>query len=614
MEKLKELRKKAMSLPVTPGVYIMKNQSGNIIYIGKAKALKNRVSQYFGSQENHTEKVRRMVENVHNFDYILTDSEFEALILECSLIKQHRPKYNILLKDDKGYSYIKISKPPWSKITEAKQILDDGAKYLGPYNSSFYVKNAVDEACKIFKLPTCTRRFPQEFGKGRPCLNFHIKQCSAPCKGKMSEKEYDEIIDEAIAFLRNGGNLSLKDMEARMMSAAESLDFELAAKIRDRISAVKKLRHRQKVVSVNVPKQDIIAFAGDSNIGCFSVLRFNDGRLFDKEDFVIKDLGDLTQAMSEFLERYYSMRDDIPPRIYIDRSIGNAETIGNWLSDKIKRRVYISVPQKGEQAKLISMCKNNAIEQLARANGRKGSDEASLNELMNLLGLASVPEYIEVYDISNLAGENNVAGMIVYKNGKPYKSAYRKFEIKTIIGQDDYGSMAEVLKRRFEEYFKAQKDGENEGFGKLPDLILLDGGKGQVSAVRPVLNSFGLDIPLFGMVKDNKHRTRAITTEGQEIEIVSKRKAFTLISQMQEEVHRFAISYHRQKRNKQGFKSSLTDIPGIGQTRAKALLKYFKTVSRIKSADLAELENAPKMTKQSAKAIFDYYHSDYDKD
>ncbi len=607
-EKIKNLRKKAMSLPLSPGVYIMKNKNKEIIYIGKAKALKNRVSQYFGSQNNHAEKVRKMVSNVNDFDYILTDSEFEALMLECSLIKQHSPKYNILLKDDKGYCYIRISKPPWSRISESKQILNDGATYLGPYYSSYYVKNAVDEACRIFKLPTCNRRFPQEFGKGRPCLNFHIKQCMAPCKGKISESEYQALVDEAVEFLKNGGNISIKELEEKMYTASENMEFELAAKIRDRITAIKKIKQKQKVVCVSVEKQDIIAFAGDSESGCFSVLRFDNGTLYDKEDFIIKEPGDSVSAMSEFIERYYSMRDEIPPKIYIDRATEDMESLEKWLTEKLGCRVYIAVPQRGEQAQLVQMCKNNAIEKLAQSKGRSNHQEAALEELMKLLGMSKIPEFIESYDISNTAGESNVAGMVVFKNGKPHKSSYRKFEIKGFAGQDDYASMAEVMTRRLREYVKAKNEGIADGFGRLPDLILLDGGKGQVSAVRPVIEAFELDIPLFGMVKDNKHRTRAITTEGEEIEIISKRQAFTLVSEIQEEVHRFAIAYHRNKRAKSAFKSSLTSIDGIGEKRAKALLKYFKTVARISQADIEELEQAPTMTRQTAVSVYNYFH------
>ena len=609
-ERIKRLRKKAMGLPLTPGVYIMKNSSSEIIYIGKAKALKNRVSSYFGSQTNMAEKVRRMVSHVEDFDYILTDSEFEALVLECSLIKQNKPKYNILLKDDKGYSYIRVSKASWPRITAEKQIKDDGATYIGPYTSNFYVKNAVDEACKIFKLPTCSRRFPEDIGKGRPCLNYHIKQCFAPCRGKTSEREYNEIIDEAVSFLKNSDSLSVKDMEKRMMQASENLDFELAAKIRDRINALKKIREKQKVVSVKVPHQDVIAFSGSGDKGCFSILRFKDGRLFDKEDFLVSDAGEVSAAASEFIKRYYSIRDDIPPRIYTQHEPDDLEAIEQWLTQRLGKKVSILTPQKGEQAHLVAMCKSNADEKLAQTRGMIGKVGSALEELRELLGLEKIPEYIESYDISNLSGDSNVAGMVVFKNGKPLKNAYRRFKIKSFVGQDDYASMNEVLTRRFTEYENARKKGDTAGFGTLPDLILLDGGKGQISAVRPVLEAFGLDIPLFGMVKDNRHKTRAITDEGREIEITYKRQAFTLVSTIQEEVHRYAISYHRQTRKNTAFKSSLTDIDGIGSARAKALLKYFKTVKRISQAYIEELESAPGMNKPAAAAVYNYFHSD----
>lgn len=604
-EKIKELRLKAMKLPLEPGVYIMRDKSGKIIYIGKAKALKNRVSQYFGSQKNHAEKVRRMVDNVDTFDYIITDSEFEALVLECSLIKQHNPRYNILLKDDKGYSYIKVTKEEWPRIQEVKQLADDGAEYIGPYMSSYYVKNAVDQALKIFKLPDCSRKFPQEIGKGRPCLNYHIKQCSAPCKGKVSNKEYTETVKEAVEFLKGGSSLNIKELEKQMKEAAENLEFERAAKIRDRISAVGKMADRQKVVQTKIKEQDVIALARDGDGGCFEVFRFAAGRLCDREHFIIADIGDGNTARSEFLSRYYSIRENIPPRITLDGETDDTDTIEQWLSEKAGRKVTIAVPQKGDQLKLVNMCRSNAAEHIAQQKGITGKEATALDELATLLGLSKPPEYIEAYDISNLNGTENVAGMVVFENGRPLKKAYKRFSIKTVEGQDDYGSMREVISRRFDEYEKEKSTGE--GFGRLPDLILLDGGKGHVGAVAPVLSGKGIDVPLFGMVKDDKHRTRAITDTGAEIAINSKRRVFTLVSTIQDEVHRFAIGYHRTKRKNSTFKSTLTDIDGIGVTRAKALLKHFGTIKNIKEADLQELENAPSMNKVSAQRVYDYF-------
>lgn len=605
--KMSELRKKAMSLPLLPGVYIMHSADGEIIYIGKAKALRNRVSQYFGSQNNHAEKVRRMVDNVDRFEYIITDSEFEALILECSLIKQHTPKYNILLKDDKGYSYIRVSGDKWRKISYVLQKKDDGAEYIGPYKSSYYVKSAVEEANKIFMLPTCNRKFPQDFGKGRPCLNYHIRLCSAPCTGRVKFGDYNESVEQALAFLKGGSASSVKELTRQMEEAAESLEFERAAKIRDKINAIKKMGDKQKVVANRVLDEDVIASFSDGGKTCFQVFRFEGGRLFDRESFVF-DSGDAEGETEEFILRYYTIRNDVPKNIAVDRGFDGMSAIQDWLSEKRGSRVYITAPQRGEQAQLVAMCRSNAAEELAQRKGATVKEYSVLEELRDLLGLSKIPEYIESYDISNLAGTENVAGMIVYKNGKPYKSAYKKFKIKGFDGQDDYASMAEVLGRRFDEYYKAEKS--DEGFGRLPDLILLDGGKGQVAVVKEVLKAKNIDVPLFGLVKDDKHRTRAVTGDGGEIAISSRRALFTFLSKMQDEVHRFAIGYHHSRRSKNTFKSSLTEIEGIGEKRARAMLKYFRTIDNISKADLAELEGCPQMTKNSALAVYRYFHSD----
>ena len=603
--KMGELRKKAMALPLLPGVYIMRDKSNEIIYIGKAKALKNRVSQYFGSQNNHAEKVRRMVENVDRFEYIITDSEFEALILECSLIKQHTPKYNSLLKDDKGYSYIRVSSGDWAKLSYVLQKQDDGATYIGPYKSSYYVKTAVEEANKIFMLPTCNRRFPQDFRKARPCLNYHIKQCMAPCTGRVKLRDYRESLEQALDFLKGGSSNSIKQLTAQMEEAAEKLEFERAARIRDKIAAVRRMGDKQKVVANKVLDEDIIASFSDSGKTCFQVFRFEGGRLFDRESFIV-DSGE--SDTEEFLLRYYTMRTDVPKNIALDREFESIAEIERWLSEKRGSKVNVTVPQRGEQAQLVNMCRSNAAEALAQQKGATVREYGVLEELKEALGLDALPEYIESYDISNLNGTENVAGMIVYQNGRPLKSAYRKFKIKGFEGQDDYASMAEVLTRRFEEYYKEKESGE--GFGRLPDLILLDGGRGQVRAVQEVLDRMKISVPLFGMVKDDKHRTRAVTGDGGEISIQSKRQLFTFLSKMQDEVHRFAIGYHHSRRSKNTFKSSLTGIEGIGEVRAKALLKYFRTVDNISKADLAELEAAPKMTKDSALAVYRYFHAE----
>lgn len=604
-ERLKRLRSKAMALPLQPGVYIMKNKSRDIIYIGKAKKLRNRVSQYFGSQNNHVEKVRAMVENVEDFEYIITDSEFEALILECSLIKQHRPKYNILLKDDKGYSYIKVTGEKWRRISCALQKDDEAARYIGPYNSGYLVKQAVEEANTVFMLPTCSRRFPEDFGKGRPCLNFHIKKCCAPCTGRVKFNAYNERVEQALDFLAGGSSESLRKLTAQMNEAAENLEFERAATLRDSINAIKRLSDKQKVIQSKMKEQDVIAYFSDGNKACFEVFRFEGGRLCDRQDFPVEVIDSDEAARAEFITSFYSTKTDIPQHITLDGEAEDTELLERWLTERAGKRVYITVPQIGEQRKLADMCRQNAAERVAQLTGATGRELSVLQELQQLLGLEQIPYYIESYDISNLSGTENVAGMIVFENGKPLKRAYRKFKIKTFEGQDDYASMNEVLRRRFEEYFAHKEEGE--GFGRLPDLILLDGGAGQVSAVRPLLKEFDLQIPLFGMVKDDRHRTRAIVGENGELAININRRVFHFVTTVQDEVHRFAIGYQRSRRGA-SLKSSLTDIEGIGEERAKALLRYFKTVKNIKEAELEELMQAPKMTRGTAMAVYRYFH------
>lgn len=605
--KMKILRKKAMSLPLLPGVYIMKNADGEIIYIGKAKALKNRVSQYFGSQNRHPIKVRKMVENVDRFDYIVTGSEFEALVLECSLIKQHSPKYNILLKDDKGYSYIRISEGEYRKISAVFNKKDDGSEYIGPYLSSYSVRQSVDAANKIFKLPQCNKVFPRDFGKSRPCLNYYISQCCGLCTGKIKKSDYDEAVDGAIAFLKGDSRDIIADLRVKMEKAAEELDFEQAAKLRDRINSIERIKEKQKVVYKSVEEQDVFATADIDGSVCLAVLRFSNGRLFDSEHFFFDDPGDKEGMRSDFITSYYSMRDNIPKRVTVDGEVADRELLEQWLSEKKGKKVTVFVPARGEQLEIVNMCRKNAEEKLAIKKGRTGREIAVLDELKDLLGLKKTPEYIESYDISHTAGQDSVAGMIVFKGGKPYRKAYKRFSIKSFDGNDDYRAMNEVLTRRFSEYEKSKDS--TEGFGKLPDLILLDGGVGQVHAVEPVLREFGLKIPLFGMVKDKRHRTRAISGDGGEIAINSKRQVFTLVSEIQNEVHRFSVAYHHQKHAKRGLSLSLTEIEGVGEKRASALLKYFKTMTAIKNAEVDELSKAPGITSAVAQNIYDYYRT-----
>lgn len=605
--KMKILREKAMKLPLTPGVYIMKNVKGKIIYIGKAKKLKNRVSQYFGSQNGHSLKVRKMVENVDDFDYILCDSEFEALVLEASLIKQNMPKYNILLKDDKGYSYIKVTNDPYRKISAVLQKDDSNAQFIGPFTSSYSVKQSVDEANKIFKLPQCNKVFPRDFKKGRPCLNFHIDRCMGVCTGKISQSEYEESVNEALKFLEGDVSSVIKSLEKKMHTASENLQFEAAARYRDKINAIKNMQSKQKVVTETDDSKDVFAVASNGDDICVAVLRFNGGRLCDSEHFFLD--GEANGIMrTDFLMQYYGMRNSVPKKVILDEMCDDSELVEQYLTELLGKKCTLLVPSRGEGVRLVNMCRENAFEKLAQKKGRKGTEIRALEELKTLLGLENTPEYIESYDISHTAGADNVAGMIVFKNGRPKKSAYRTFAIKSFTGQDDYGSMREVLTRRFNEYLLHKDDGEDEGFGKIPDLILLDGGIGQVNAVKEALMPFDFDVPVFGMVKDNKHRTRAIAWGGGEITINDNRSVFTLVSEIQEEVHRFSIGYHRKKHAKGGLTLSLTQINGIGEQKAKALFKEFKTIKAIKSASVEDLQRVKGINKDLAEKIYLYYN------
>lgn len=605
--KLGELRRKAMALPLTPGVYIMKNAQDHIIYIGKAKALKNRVSQYFGSDAKHPEKVRQMVLHVDHFDYILADSEFEALVLECSLIKQYTPKYNILLKDDKGYSYIKVTPPPYSRIQAVLQKQEgDGCTYLGPYMSSYVVKQTVDEANKVFMLPTCSRKFPQEFRKGRPCLNFHIKQCIGLCRGRISEEEYSARVEEALDFIRGGSARALERLEEQMLRASDNLDFEKAAQYRDRIQAIKKIADRQKVVSSKAADADIVAFTQSDSATAAAILLFRNHRLVDKKDFVFYESGDLPAFRREFLLGYY--REDIPRVIEVDGDFEDRELTEAYFSQKMGHKITITIPQRGEQARLVEMAHNNASQRLSHEVSRTGRELSALDELARLLGLSAPPSYIEAYDISNIGAGTIVGGMVVFEGGRPQKKYYRKFKMKTQLTPDDYASMREMLSRRFGRYEEEKSSGE--GFGRLPDLILLDGGKGHVGAILPLLEEMGIHVPVFGMVKDDRHRTRAIAKDGGEISINANKNAFALVTRIQDEVHRYTIDFSRKSHRKSGMELAMTSVEGIGPARAKALFTAFKTQKAMRQATVEQLAAVKGMTSASAQRLYDWLHAD----
>lgn len=599
---IEELKKKALSLTLQPGVYLMKDKQGEIIYVGKAKALKNRVVSYFRENSSHTEKVRQMVAHVNDFDYIVTGSEFEALVLECSLIKLHSPKYNILLKDDKGYHYIHISDEPYPRITAAKQKTGPGT-FLGPYTSSFIVKQSVDEANRVFSLPSCSRKFPQEFGKGRPCLNYHIHRCFGLCMGKMGREQYQALVNEAIDYIRRGSTTSVETLEQQMETAAENLDFEEAARLRDRIRAIQKITATQQVLLGTDKNLDVIAFAQNHLLACAVVIQYRDGRLTDKLTYFFDEVTDLSEVRSEFLNRYYASASDIAKDVLLDGEPEDPELFSRFVRHQANHAVTVSVPQKGDRKKLVEMAHNNAVEQLSDRVQRTGREVAASEQLGKLLGMPSPPLYIEAYDISNWGDTGRVGGMVVFENGRPLKSDYKRFAIKEVAGQDDFASMAEVLRRRFLRY-----QAGDPGFSRKPDLILLDGGKGQVSAVRKVFGELGVDVPLFGMVKDNRHRTRAIVSEDGEIALSAVKSAFTFVTSIQDEVHRFAISYQRTLHKKVTYDSDLKKLPGIGDARAKAILKEFRTKKRILEATPEELALVAKLSPEKAEEVWKGIH------
>ncbi len=599
---LKELKQKANNLPLKPGVYIMKDKGGNIIYIGKAKALKNRVTQYFGAGNQHSDKVRKMVLNVDNFEYIICDSEFEALILENSLIKQHQPKYNILLKDDKGNFYIKVTDEKWKRIKKATTT-DKTGEFIGPYNSGFIVSETVDEVQKIFKLPSCNRSFDKPT---KPCLSYHIGLCDAPCKCNITPEEYNANLNSAVEYIKNGEikSNSVALLTKQMEAAADELNFELAARLRDRINAINKIKEKQKVVSISYKEQDVISSVIFDGAACVEVFMFRNFKLWDKQHFFIEGVTRKQDFYGEFLQQYYLNKTDIPPRILVDSDFDEQELIEKWLTDRREKSISILKPVQGEQKRIIEMCQKNAAENLSEKTEKTTREMSVLNELRDLLNLPRVPKIIEAYDISNMSGDNNVAGMVVFKDAKPLKASYKRFKIKGFLGQDDYRSMAEVLDRRFNEYF----NGENEGFKTLPDLILLDGAKGQISAVLPILEKYNSEIAVFGMVKDSKHRTRAIATTGGDIVIKSNRRVFTFITNIQDEVHRFAISYQKSLQNKKMLGRELTKIKGIGDKKANLLLKHFGSMKKIQNAKKDDILSVKGITPQNAEDIFEFFN------
>lgn len=606
-ERLPYLREKTAKLTTSPGVYRMRDKSDTIIYIGKAKNLRNRVTSYFRENPDHTPKVAKMVSHVYDYDFIVTDSEYEALVLECSLIKQNQPKYNILLKDDKGYSFIKISEEEYPRITAEMQKSGKGT-YLGPYTSAFVTKQAVEEANKVFSLPTCRRVFPRDFGKYRPCLNFHIKQCMGLCSGKISKDEYGKIVEQAVSYIKNGSEASVEMLTEQMNKAAEELDFELAAKLRDRISAIKRAADDQKIIAEDMRDTDIIAAAQNGENVCAAVLMYREGRLFDRGEYDLGDLDSAENMLEDFVLQYYSNPKKIPREIITEEELPNADIVERLLREKCGHAVTISSKKRGKGLRLIMMAKANANDSLAIKVGRTGKEIAALEALGKILGLPEPPKYIEAYDISNLGSSSMVAGMVVFENGRPLKKAYKKFSIKETAIQNDYASMREVLERRFKHY--SDENETDEGFNRMPDLILLDGGKGQVNAVEPILREMGITVPLFGMVKDNNHRTRAIATSGAEISISGTKAAFMLVTRIQDEVHRFSITYQRGKHRKQSQEMGITKIKGIGEKKAQKIFTAFKTREELKKASVEDIAKAAGVNTELAREIWEYVQNE----
>ena len=598
-----ELKEKAHRLPQLPGVYLMHNRDGVVIYVGKAKSLRNRVSQYFADLASHTLKTRRMVSNIDHFETIFANSELDALLLENTLIKKYKPKYNILLKDDKGYPFIRISKELYPKLSVASRRERDGAQYFGPYGGRGTANTAIRLLSETFLLPSCNRKFPRDIGKERPCLQLHMKKCCGPCTGDLSPEAYQEIIRQCIQVLEGKSEELEARLQSQMEQAAEEMLFEQAAVYRDRIRAIQRLRQSRIAVVTGGADTDAIAYAVRGSRACIVRLSYRGGVLVDRSKVLLDGLdeGDASDTLESFLQQYYTPLGWAPKAVCLSHEIEAQQTMEDYLSDLRGSKCVVQQPQRGEKRREVQLALDNAALELAEAEDAEQRTGKTLQLLQEMLGLNEPPVRMEAYDISNTAGTDPVASMTVFHNGKPLKSAYKKFKIKTAVGGDDYGAMAEVLGRRLDRALAG-----DEGFLPLPDIFLIDGGQGQAAVALEQLNQRGLHIPLYGMVKDDHHRTRAlITAEGQEFGISATPAVFALIGRVQEETHRFAIEYHRTLRSRGMKKSSLEGIPGVGPAREKALLKRFGTVRAISQAAQGDLEAV--LPKSAAEAVYKHF-------
>ena len=601
-----ELKEKAHALPLKPGVYIMQDARNEVIYVGKAKALKNRVSQYFADLASHTEKTRAMVSQIDHFDVIIADSEFEALVLENSLIKRHQPRYNILLKDDKGYPYIRLTvKDPYPRFSLANKAAEDGARYFGPYGSRGSTQGIIDALRLALKLPSCSKKFPRDIGKERPCLNYHLGQCDGYCRPEMDQGRYREAVEQAIRLLEGKFKEVGEELQAEMERAAEELRFEKAAELRDRYRAIELLGKRQKVVAGSLADTDVVGFHRGEAKSCFVVLHYVDGELAAKDWDLIETPMEADEAenISALVRQYYAGRGRLPRQILLPCELEDEAPLARMLSEAAEYRVNLVIPQRGAKMDLIRLANKNAVEEVERWTTREERQSRLLELLGRLLSLEGAPKRIESYDISNTGADDIVASMVVYVNARPLKRDYRHFKLKDMQGPDDYASMEQVLTRRFRRYL----DGD-EKFGDLPDLLLIDGGENHARVAVRVLEECGLTIPVFGMVKDDRHRTRAlITPEGREIGIQGNPSVFSFIGQIQEETHRFAIEFNRLQRKSRVQGSVLDKIPGVGEKRRAELLKHFKSVKNIRAASLAELEET--VDRRTARAVFAFFNA-----
>ncbi len=618
-----DIEEELKKLPVQPGVYLMHDKRDEIIYVGKAISLKNRVRQYFQSSRNKTAKIEQMVSRIARFEYIVTDSELEALVLECNLIKEHRPRYNTMLKDDKAYPYIKVTvTEDFPRVLFARTMKKDKNKYFGPYTSAGAVKDTIDLIQKIYKIRTCSRVLPRDVGKDRPCLNYHIKQCHAPCQGYVGKEAYRDNITQALDFLNGHYEKVLSFLEERMMRASEEMDFEKAIEYRELLSSVKKVAQKQKITSSSTQDRDIIALARDEKDAVVQVFFVREGKLIGREHFhmSVATAEDTGQILTSFVKQFYAGTPFLPKELWVQAELEDSEILCRWLSARKGQKVRVMVPKKGDKERLVELAEKNAALVLSQDKEKIKREEVrtigAMNQVAQWLGLDRVRR-VEAFDISNISGYESVGSMVVYEDGKPKRNDYRKFKIRTVMGANDYASMEEVLTRRFshglEEKSRMRENGVDEEFGsftRFPDLLMMDGGKGQVNIALKVIRELGLSIPVCGMVKDDNHRTRGLYYDNVEIPIDRHSEGFRLITRIQDEAHRFAIEYHRSLRGKTQVRSILDDIPGIGDTRRKALMKHFKTMEAIRDAGVEELQRAPGMNRAAAESVYGFFRKD----